>query len=105
MTGYIKFWTTGDGNVAIDNIQIKNLDKNPNQIEVPFEPAVIKVSDFEYEKPELVFKETANATSDTGALQWNTVFVYVLIGCIGLLIISAIVMLLIIQQKKRGERE
>lgn len=103
MTGYIKLWTTGDGNVAIDNVQIKNLDKTPNHIEVPFEPAVIEVSDFEYEKPELVFKETANETSDTGAFQWETVLVYALIGCTSVLMVSAIAMLLIIQCKKRKE--
>lgn len=56
-TGYIKIWSTGDGNFAIDNFSLKNLDDNPNLVETPFESALIKVDDFNYVKSEMVFKE------------------------------------------------
>lgn len=106
MTGYIKLWTTGDGNVAIDNVKIKNLDENPNLIEVPFEPAVIEVSDFEYEEPELVFSPDTNEESGEGAqLQGQTIAIYTVAGCGIVFAVSAVVMFVLIQRKKKEMQE
>ncbi|MBE7058900.1 MAG: hypothetical protein E7387_07360 [Ruminococcaceae bacterium] len=49
-TGYIKFWSTGESNIAIDNISLKNLDSNPKLTEAKFTSALIEVDDFKYEK-------------------------------------------------------
>ncbi|MBO4468007.1 MAG: hypothetical protein J5766_01765 [Clostridia bacterium] len=45
-SGYLNIWSTGNGNFAVDNIKITNLDKNPNTIDVDFKSSVLKVEDY-----------------------------------------------------------
>lgn len=57
-TGYVQIWTTGLCNFAIDNLQINNLDINPNLIEVEYASALIeKPEDFDYQPMEAVYLE------------------------------------------------
>lgn len=74
-TGYIKFWSTGDANMALDNFSIKNLDENPNKVETEFKSALIEVADYDYQKTENVFKEPAgNEKAEKGIDNWAIVF-------------------------------
>ncbi len=103
MTGYIKLWTTGDGNVAIDNVKIKNLDQNAKITEVPFEAATIEVSDYEYEAPEVVFLADDSGKEDEKATQGlaKSIFIYTVIGCVAVLLVCVIVMVILIQKRKK----
>ncbi len=74
-TGYIKIWSTGNSNMAIDNFAIKNLDQKPNLIETEFVSAKIEVKDFDYQKQELVFKETKEEAKEKPVtFEWWMVF-------------------------------
>ncbi|MBR3299952.1 MAG: hypothetical protein IKI68_00535 [Clostridia bacterium] len=45
-SGYVNIWSTGNGNFAVDNIKITNLDKNPNIIDVSFKSSKLKNEDY-----------------------------------------------------------
>lgn len=45
-SGYVNIWSTGNGNFAVDNIKITNLDNKPNEIDVPFKSSVLKYEDY-----------------------------------------------------------
>ena len=106
-TGYIKFWTTVDGNVAIDNIQIKNLDKKPNTIEVPFESAVLEGSDYEYVEPEDVFVEEGKAENkaEKHSDVKSMILICTLIGCVTILFVGVLVRFILVQKRKGRVKE
>ena len=87
--GYVHIWTCGPGNFAVDNIKMKNLDKEPNLVEVEFATSKFEVpEDYVYTKGEMVFREAGKEDDD---FNW-----YLIIPCtaaVGILIvgISAIV--------------
>lgn len=57
--GYVHIWTCGPANFAIDNIAMKNLDLNPNLIEVDYKTSKFDVpADYEYQEEELIFRKT-----------------------------------------------
>lgn len=97
-TGYIKFWSTGNSNIAIDNVSLKNLDKNPNLKETKFTSALIKVDDFKYEKIKPIFKN--GVEGDTGL---KFLWVYISAG-VSVLILAAAFLIRIIRNKK-GRRK
>lgn len=99
-TGYIKFWTLGDGNVALDNIKLTNLDDSPNSIEVPFRGATISVSDYEYQEDEMVFK-SATSGNEAGVPAWQIVSICLAAGAVVVVAVGAIVMTVQIQKKKK----
>ena len=48
-TGYLHIWTIGPTNMAIDNLQIKNTDVNPQLIDVDFKSSIIEgPQDYDY---------------------------------------------------------
>lgn len=105
-TGYIKMWTLGDGNVAVDNIQIKNLDREANVIEVPFKAALIEVEDYVYQEEETVFMPEAKGESEEVKEEpWKAIVTYTVIGSVSILAVSAILMLLMIQKKRKNSAE
>lgn len=56
--GYVHFWITQTGNMAIDNIKMTNLDTNPNTIEVEYQDGAIEIPpDFGYQPFEIVYAE------------------------------------------------
>lgn len=97
-TGYIKFWSTGESNIAIDNISIKNLDESPNLTEAKIASALIKVDDFKYEKIKPVWK---NKAGEKDGIQM--VWVYVSAG-VSLLILAVAFTVRILRNKKRRKK-
>lgn len=80
-TGYIKFWSVNDGNFAIDNIKITNLDDQPNLIDVEFEGALITQEDYDYQPAQVEFRpETKAETKDTIS-PWLLLIGITAIGC------------------------
>lgn len=105
-TGYIKMWTLGDGNVAVDNIQLKNLDDGANLIEVPFKAALIEVEPYEYQEEELVFMPDVKGQSEeVEEFLWKSIVTYTVISSLAVLVASAVVMVVIIQRKKKMKVE
>lgn len=97
-TGPIKFWTSGFGNCAIDNICITNLDKEPNLIEVEYKSAMIEQADFDYQTAELVFRENVNADNedkeDVEEFHWQAIVLPTVTLCFVILAISTIISIL-----------
>lgn len=95
--GYVHIWTCGPANFAIDNIKMKNLDTNPNLIEVDYETSKFEVpADYDYQEEELVFRQ--NEEEET--FNW-----YLIIPCVavlGLLIVGITVVVTTAKKKKGG---
>ena len=98
-TGYIKLWSTGNSNIAIDNVSLKNLDENPNLIEAKFTSALIKVDDFKYEKIKPVFK---NKEKEKNGLEY--LWVYISLGVSALIIVIAFVIRIVKNKKGRKKK-
>jgi len=65
--GHVHIWSTGEGNFAIDNMVIKNKDKDANLIEVDYQDSTITgTEDWDYEPMEMVYlnQETAKKEFD-----------------------------------------
>lgn len=45
-SGYVNIWSTGNGDFAIDNLRITNLDENPNKIDVKYKSSLLKAEDY-----------------------------------------------------------
>ena len=94
-SGPIKFWTSGYGNCAIDNIRITNLDQDPNIIEVEYKSAMIEQDDFDYQTAELVFREEASADKeDVEEFRWKEIVLITVSTCFVILVISTIISIL-----------
>lgn len=77
-TGYVKIWSVNNGNFAIDNIKITNLDDSPNLKEVEFKSAAFVSEDFDYQPPELVFRPQESTDADTdssNSLNWMPIII------------------------------
>ena len=102
-TGYIKIWSTGNSNMAIDNFAIKNLDEKPNLVETEFASALVTVKDFDYQKQELVFKETTEEVkAKPFTFEWWMVFAGTVAVSI-LMLGSAVVIKAIKSKKDKGD--
>lgn len=97
--GYVHIWTLGPANLAIDNIQMKNLDENPELVEVEYKTSKFEVpEDYDYQEEELVFHDVTEEKTPT----W-----YFLIPCVAVLgiIIVGIAILIAKSGKKKGGRK
>ena len=45
-SGYVNIWSSGDGDFAIDNLRITNLDRNANKIDVEYKSSLLKAEDY-----------------------------------------------------------
>lgn len=99
-TGFIKFWSTGESNIAIDNISLKNLDSNPKLTEAKFTSALIKVNDFKYEKIKPNLKDNSGE-NDRSQYIW----VYLSAGAAALILVASITVRLIKSRKGRKTNE
>ena len=94
-TGPIKFWTSGYGNCAIDNIRLTNLDEDPNTIEVEYKSAMIEQDDFDYQPAKLTFKEVGDTDDEeTQQFSWKEPVLTTVIICFLILVISTIISIL-----------
>ena len=70
VTGYVHFWIVDQGNLAIDNLKITNMDNNPALVKREFVSGLIeKPEDWVYEPFERVY---ATETEDTQETQEET---------------------------------
>ncbi len=96
--GYVHIWTCGPGNFGVDNIKMKNLDKNPNLVEVEYKASGIKVpKDWEY--TEDLGKE-ANAKEQTGGFNW-----YYTIPITAIVMAAAVGVTVLLGKKKKNKAE
>lgn len=103
-SGYINIYTTGNSNVAIDNLKILNMDENGKTVEPEYVSSVITASDYipAEEENELVFRDsTTNQNADSekepfGSLLW------VIVPAVAVL---AFVVVLVIRKVKKGDKK
>lgn len=99
--GYVHIWACGPANMAIDNIKMKNLDKNPNLVDVDYETSKFEVpADYDY-TPDLTMVYRPK-TENADKFQWY----YVLIGAgaVAVLAMAATAGVLKIKAKKKERR-
>ena len=101
-SGYVNIWSTGNGNFAVDNVKITNLDKNPNKIDVSYNSSLLKEDDYKPDESEN--KKTFKQTSSDGLFgmidKRYIIVDFSLIGIAVLLCGSGAVMYLIKKRKK-----
>lgn len=103
-TGYVKIWSVNDGNFAVDNIKITNLDDTPNLKEVEFASAAFVYGDYEYAPAELVFRPRDSANTDTtGANSINWMPVIITAAASAGVIVCAVVISASMKKKKSKE--
>lgn len=103
-TGYIKFWSVNDGNFAIDNIKITNLDEQPNLIDVEFKGAFITQEDYDYQPAEITFRPETDVQEEKALSPWMLIIGITAIGCATILGISVLVALKMKKKNKtKGE--
>ena len=65
-TGYVQIWLPEYGNCAIDNLEIINLDENPNIIETEYKNGKWEIpADFKYESAERVYADDKQVEGTT----------------------------------------
>ena len=72
--GYIKIWSVNEGNFAIDNFKLINLDSDANLVDAGFKGATITQADFDYQPAELVFRPVEQAEPETSN-KWMPVII------------------------------
>lgn len=101
-SGYINLWTTTGGTVAIDNIKITNLDKNPNLLTVEHQTSVLENPDYDItqESAELVFRP---GNSNKKRTQFDEI--YFVGGCaiVAVIILAAGATVRIVRKKKANK--
>ena len=103
-TGYVKIWSVNDGNFAVDNIKITNLDDTPNLKEVEFASAAFVYEDYEYTPADLVFRPRDSANTDTtGANSINWMPVIITAAASAVVIVCAVVISASMKKKKSKE--
>ena len=95
--GYVHIWTCGPATFAIDNIEMKNLDAEPNLVEVDYKTSKFEVpADYKYQEEEMIFRDTI----EDSTFNW-----YLVIPCaavLGLLIVGVTVAVTTTKRKKGG---
>lgn len=105
-SGYIYIWCTADGNFAIDNFTLTNLDENPKLIEVEYESSVMKAEDYVPTERELqleAYKENAKETSvDKKGQEQFGVILFGGIICAVIIISGVIIGRILKRKNKKG---
>ena len=95
--GYVHIWSTGEGNFAIDNIVIKNKDKDANQIEVDYQDSTITGGeDWNYESVKAAY---LNQETEKKGFNW-----LLLIPCAAVIGVAIVGVCLVISQKKSRKK-
>ena len=103
-TGYIKIWSVNDGNFAIDNIKITNLDDDANLTDVEFQSAAFVSEDYDYQPPEMEFRpqdQTNTKQNKAGSLNWKPVMVAGSISAV--IILCAVIVSVCLKKRKSKE--
>ncbi len=99
-TGFVKIWSVNDGNFAIDNVKMTNLDVDGKVIDVEFKGATIVQEDFDYQRGEPVFRPVEQ-TQPEEETNWMPVIITSVISA-SLVLVSVIVALCL---KKKRQKE
>lgn len=101
--GYVRIWSSGSSNFAIDNLKITNLDENANLAEDEYVSSVVKYEDYQLteEDIEVVFRKDTQKTSGEIDKNMIKVFVISLISAVTLVVIGVIVNYALKQKAKR----
>lgn len=106
-TGYIHIWTPGTGNFAIDNLEIQNLDAEPQLVEVEFKTNKFKIpADYVWDEEaesKLVYRPGTEKKAKLELSGW-----YLLIPCALVVALVPIVIALIVRgknKKKEGKAD
>ena len=104
VTGYVHLWVVDQGNFAIDNFKITNLDHNPTLVEKEFVSGLIeKPEDWLYEPFERVYAPETQETEEESVFSWYLLIpTTALIGILALVITDAVIR--ICKKKKEGVR-
>ena len=71
VTGYVHLWVVDQGNFAIDNLKITNLDHDPQLVEKEFVSGLIeKPEDWVYEPFERVYKQETQDVEEEKTFSW-----------------------------------
>lgn len=98
-TGYIQIWTTGLCNFAVDNLKVKNLDINPNLVEVAYTSGAIeKPADFNYQPMEKVYMDAQN--EQTNNARFDYFYIPLAVGAVCILAVAAVFVSKKIKTKK-----
>lgn len=92
-SGQVYIWCPGEGNFAIDNIKITNLDEDPNLIEVEYKSSVMKKVDYELtdEEKTMTFRKTDDTEEDMTLSSEKIFFICCLGGALLFLIVGVVV--------------
>ena len=100
--GYIHIWSKESSNVAIDNLVITNLDKDPNLVEVDYKEGFLpEVEDWTYEEFPVQYLPAQENVENDG-------FNWTLVGIVEIaagVVITAAAVLYVILKKKSGKKE
>lgn len=78
-TGYLHLWTIGPTNMSIDNLKIRNTDKNPQLVAVDFKSSVIEgPKDYDYQPMEKVYQ----TESEEEGFNWYLIPIIVALACV-----------------------
>lgn len=105
-SGYIYIWCTADGNFAIDNFTLTNLDENPNLIEVEHKSSVMKAEDYVPTEEELqleAYKEnTKKAPVDkVGEDEFELNLISGIVVCVVVIVIGVVVVCILKRKNKK----
>lgn len=105
--GYVRIWSSGDGNFAIDNLKITNLDENSNLAEVEYVSSVIRADDYVLTEKdtELAFREEPKQNADDQKIDFGMVFIIISMGGAVSLILIGIVIGRVLKQKNLQRRQ
>ncbi len=80
-TGYVHIWSNGRGNFAIDNLRIKNLDKQPQLIEVEYASShIAKPADYDYQPMKSVYASLVDEEVDN-TFPWHLLVIFTASVC------------------------
>ena len=98
-TGYIKIWSVNDGNFAIDNFKLTNLDNEANLTDTGFAGATITQADFDYQPAELEFRPVEQV-EEKAPINWMPV---IITGCVSMAFVLASTVVALCRKKKGKE--
>lgn len=104
--GYVYIWSMEQGNFAIDNLKITNMDKGAKLIDVEYESSLITAEDYvpTEEEQQLVFRET-EVVEDTQQKKMSGELLFFLCCVGGAVILIGVGTGVIITSKQKRKRE
>jgi hypothetical protein len=98
-SGKVHFWVPTWVNMAIDNFAVKNLDNDPNLIEVEYKAGTYTCEDYEYVPFERVYKDSAK--QDGGIAANSSLYWYLMIPAVA--VVCGVVLVVIGRKKAKKE--